>query len=175
MGLVVCGGGTLLPPVWLSFSAFLQGQTAAQHTAGKTGCLGTSHVQSCDGCYASSALQGAGRLCFLTDLGSLASTPPRYPCLEDPLDGGAWWAKQSIGSQGVRHEWSDWALTQHQAGVHPLAFQTFLERSITSVHFSVGLIRNHTSIGSVQTGFCLVAVCSDATVLAENRQNLTLW
>ena len=54
-------------------------------------------------------------------------------------------------------------------GVHLLAFQMFLERSITSVHFSVGLIRSHTSLGSVQMGFCLVAVCSDAIDLAENR------
>lgn len=45
---------------------------------------------------------------------------------------------------------------------------------MTSVHFSVGLIRNHTSTGSVQMGFCSVAVCSNAVDLAENRQNLTL-
>ena len=30
--------------------------------------------------------------------------PLQYSCLEDPMDRGAWWATQSMGSQRVRHE-----------------------------------------------------------------------
>ena len=34
--------------------------------------------------------------------------PLRYPCLENPMDKGAWWA-MSIGLQRVRHDRSDLA------------------------------------------------------------------
>ena len=37
--------------------------------------------------------------------------PLQYPCLENPMDRGTWWL-QSIGSQRVRHDWSDLARTQ---------------------------------------------------------------
>ena len=33
--------------------------------------------------------------------------PLRYSCLENSLDRGAWWATQSLGSQSVRHDWSN--------------------------------------------------------------------
>ena len=30
--------------------------------------------------------------------------PLQYSCLENPMDGGAWWATQSMGSQKVGHD-----------------------------------------------------------------------
>ena len=36
--------------------------------------------------------------------------PLQYSCLENPMDRGAW-SLQSIGSQRVRHNWSDWVCT----------------------------------------------------------------
>lgn len=57
---------------------------------------------------------------------------------------------------------------QASAGVRVLAFQIFLERSVTSVLIYVGLIRNHISVGSAQIGFCLV-VFSNTVDIAENR------
>ena len=30
--------------------------------------------------------------------------PLQYSCLENPMDGGAWWAIQSTGSQRVGHD-----------------------------------------------------------------------
>ena len=33
---------------------------------------------------------------------------PQYPCLENPMDRGAW-ELQSMGPQRVRQDWSDWA------------------------------------------------------------------
>ena len=30
--------------------------------------------------------------------------PLQYSCLENPMDGGAWWATQSMGSQRVGHD-----------------------------------------------------------------------
>ena len=40
--------------------------------------------------------------------------PPKYSCLENPMDGGVWWTEdpgglQSIGSQRVGHSWSNLA------------------------------------------------------------------
>ena len=35
--------------------------------------------------------------------------PLQYSCLKNPMDRGAWWAIQSIGSQKVGHDWRDWA------------------------------------------------------------------
>jgi len=35
--------------------------------------------------------------------------PHQYSCLENPIDRGAWWAIQSIGSQRVRHDGSNLA------------------------------------------------------------------
>ena len=32
-------------------------------------------------------------------------TPLQYSCLENPMDGGAWEAAQSMGSQRVGHDW----------------------------------------------------------------------
>ena len=32
-------------------------------------------------------------------------TPVQYSCLENPMDRGAWWAIQSMGSLRVRHDW----------------------------------------------------------------------
>ena len=37
--------------------------------------------------------------------------PLLYSCLENPMDRGAWWAAQSMGSQRVRHGWADRACT----------------------------------------------------------------
>ena len=31
--------------------------------------------------------------------------PLQYSCLKNPMDRGAWWAIQSMGSQRVRHDW----------------------------------------------------------------------
>ena len=31
-------------------------------------------------------------------------TPLQYSCLENPMDGGAWWATQSMGSLRVGHD-----------------------------------------------------------------------
>jgi len=33
-------------------------------------------------------------------------TPLQYSCLENPMDRGAWWAIQSMGSLRVRHDWA---------------------------------------------------------------------
>ena len=38
--------------------------------------------------------------------------PLRYSCLESPMDRGAWWAT-AMGSQTIRHDWSDLACTLH--------------------------------------------------------------
>ena len=32
--------------------------------------------------------------------------PLQYSCLENPMDGGAWWTIWSMGSQRVRHDWA---------------------------------------------------------------------
>ena len=37
--------------------------------------------------------------------------PLQYSCLENPMDRGVWWL-QSMGSQRVGHDWSNWACTQ---------------------------------------------------------------
>ena len=37
--------------------------------------------------------------------------PLQYSCLENPMDRGAWWL-QSVGSQRVRHDWSDLTSTR---------------------------------------------------------------
>ena len=37
--------------------------------------------------------------------------PPQYSCLENPMDRGAWGGLQSMGSQRVGQDWSDWACT----------------------------------------------------------------
>ena len=52
--------------------------------------------------------------CNVGDLGSVPGSgrfygegndnPLQYPCLENPMDIGAWWV-QSMGSQRVRHDW----------------------------------------------------------------------
>ena len=33
-------------------------------------------------------------------------TPLQYPCLENPMDGGAWWAAVHGVATRVRHDWS---------------------------------------------------------------------
>ena len=43
--------------------------------------------------------------------GGKHGNPLQYFCLENPMDGGAWWATQPIGSQRVRHERSNLAST----------------------------------------------------------------
>ena len=46
--------------------------------------------------------------CNMGDLGSIPGegngNPLQYSCLENPMDGGAWWATVH-GSQRVRHDW----------------------------------------------------------------------
>ena len=49
------------------------------------------------------SIPGSGR-----SLGGGHDNPFQYSCLENPVDRGTWWAK-SIGSQRVRHDWSDLA------------------------------------------------------------------
>ena len=44
-------------------------------------------------------------------------TPLQYSCLENPMDGGAWWL-QSMGSHRGRHEWSDLACTHANGQIH---------------------------------------------------------
>ena len=34
------------------------------------------------------------------------SNPPQYSRLENPMDRGAWWTVESVGSQRVRHNWA---------------------------------------------------------------------
>ena len=41
--------------------------------------------------------------------------PLQYSCLENPMDRGAWWAIQSMGSQWVGH---DWATNTHTLSHH---------------------------------------------------------
>ena len=38
-------------------------------------------------------------------IGEGNGTPLQYSCLENPMDGGAWWASV-MGSLGVRHDWA---------------------------------------------------------------------
>ena len=40
------------------------------------------------------------------------SSSLQYSCLENPMDRGAWWAIESIGSKRVRHDRSDLAFMQ---------------------------------------------------------------
>ena len=42
--------------------------------------------------------------------GERNGNPLQYSCLENPIDRGTWWATQSMGSQRVRHDWSDLAV-----------------------------------------------------------------
>ena len=54
--------------------------------------------------------------CNAGDLGSIPGSgrspeegngnPLQYSCLENPMDRGAWWAIQSMGSQRVGHDWA---------------------------------------------------------------------
>ena len=37
--------------------------------------------------------------------------PLQYSCLGNPVDRGAWWAIQSIGSQRIRHDWATFTFT----------------------------------------------------------------
>ena len=45
-------------------------------------------------------------LCVTSVLGEDNDTPLQYSCLENPMDGGAWWAIQSMGSLTVGHDWA---------------------------------------------------------------------
>jgi len=47
------------------------------------------------------SIPGSGR-----PLGGENGNPLQYSCLENPADRGAWWAKQSVGPQRVRHNWA---------------------------------------------------------------------
>ena len=47
--------------------------------------------------------------CDCTYTGEGNGNPLQYSCLENPVDGGAWWAI-SIGSHRVGHDWSDLAV-----------------------------------------------------------------
>ena len=49
------------------------------------------------------SIPGSGR-----SLGRSHGNPLQYFCLENPMDRGVWWL-QSMGSQRVGHDWSDWA------------------------------------------------------------------
>ena len=49
-----------------------------------------------------SSIPGLGR-----SPGGGHDNPLQYSCLENPIDGGAWQAIQSIGWQRVRHDGSD--------------------------------------------------------------------
>ena len=42
-------------------------------------------------------------------VGEANGNPLQYYCLENPMNRGAWWATQSIGSQIAGHDWSDLA------------------------------------------------------------------
>jgi len=51
-------------------------------------------------------------LCYLDITGEGNGTPLQYSCLENPIDGGAWWA----AAHGVAKSWtqlSDFAFTFH--------------------------------------------------------------
>ena len=57
---------------------------------------------------------GEASVCNAEDLGSIPgsrrfpgegnSNPLKYSCLENPMDGGAWYRLLSMGSQRVRHD-----------------------------------------------------------------------
>ena len=47
------------------------------------------------------SIPGLGR-----SLGEGNGNPLQYSCLENPMSGGAWWAKQSTGSQRVGQDWA---------------------------------------------------------------------
>ena len=52
---------------------------------------------------------------FLNNKGN--GNPLQYSCLENPMDGGAWWATVH-GSQRVRHDWATSLFTQqHREGI----------------------------------------------------------
>ena len=42
-------------------------------------------------------------------LGGGQGNPLQYSCLEDPMERGAWQGYQSMGSQRVGQDWSNWA------------------------------------------------------------------
>ena len=53
--------------------------------------------------------EGKSNYCPLKWLGREGhGTPLQYSCLENPMDGGAWWLP-SMGSHRVGHDWSDLA------------------------------------------------------------------
>ena len=63
-----------------------------------------------------SGLDGKASACNAEDLGSIPGSgrcpgegngnPLQYSCLENPMDGGTWWATQSMGSQRVGNDWA---------------------------------------------------------------------
>ena len=44
-------------------------------------------------------------------LGEGNGNPLQYSCLENPVDGGAWYRLLSMGSQRVRHDWATFTFT----------------------------------------------------------------
>ena len=63
-----------------------------------------------------SGLDGKAYAWNARDLGSIPGSgrcpgegngnPLQYSCLENSMDGGTWWATQSMGSQSVGHDWA---------------------------------------------------------------------
>ena len=54
----------------------------------------------------------------LSCIGEGNGYPLHCSCLENPRDGGAWWAPESMGSHRVGHDWSDSAAAAAAADAH---------------------------------------------------------
>ena len=71
----------------------------------------------------------------------------QYSCLENPMDRGAWWAIQSMGSQRVGH---DWATSLHFTSLQPYNAQqkAFLQKWIKGLPASKQMV-SHSSKTSI--------------------------
>ena len=75
------------------------------------------------------------------DPGEGNGTPLQYSCLENPMDGGAWWA----AVYGVGHDWSDLAAAAADVDpefrILPLVLYHFLKTS-TTLKYVLNLLRD---------------------------------
>ena len=74
--------------------------------------LSRGMISPLHGAEVKASARNAGDLGLIRGLGRSPGegngNPLQYSCLENPMDGGAWWATVH-GSQRVRHDWSDLA------------------------------------------------------------------
>ena len=76
----------------------------------------------------------------LSCIGEGNGNPLQCSCLENPRDGGAWWAA-SMGSHKVRHDWSDLAAADI-CKAHSCPFLQVVSQITVSEAFSHLLIKN---------------------------------